>query len=70
MDHVYEYLGGGAGIGGIIFAFWLKGYLSSIKEDKKKLKTELKKATEDNIQQEVRIKRNEQDIQTIKNKLG
>jgi hypothetical protein len=69
MDNIYEYLGGGAGIGAIVFSFWLKSYLSTLKEDKKKAKEDIKKANDDNIQQEVRIKRCEDDIQKLKDKI-
>jgi hypothetical protein len=66
MDNIYEYLGGSAGIGAVVFSFWLKSYLQGLKEEKKKIIEDVKKANEDNIQQEIRIKRCEEDIQKIK----
>ena len=69
MEHIYEYLGGGAGIGAIIFSVWLKNYINGLKEEKKKFKELLNKANDDNISQEVRIARNEKDIQKLKDKI-
>jgi hypothetical protein len=66
MDNIYEYLGGSAGIGAVVFSFWLKSYLQGLKEEKKRIIEDVKKANEDNIQQEIRIKRCEEDIQKIK----
>jgi len=69
MEGILQYLGGGAGIGAVIFSFWLKSYMGGIKEEKKKFKDMLEKANDDNISQEVRIKRNESDIQKLKDKI-
>ena len=69
MENIYEYLGGGASIGAVVFSFWLKSYLGGLKEEKKRFKTLVEKANDDNISQEVRINRNESDIQKLKDKV-
>jgi hypothetical protein len=69
MDNIYEYLGGGVGIGGIVFSFWIKSYLQGLKEEKKKIIEDVKKANEENIKQEIEIKRNKDDIQKLKDKI-